>query len=195
MRCIRFLVATVAIVAASCSEPHELVQSPSTDGPSQATDDQAVVSVVPHDFAEWKEVTFGNRDGMLALDPFSTELSSQTLLDIRKLIRPISGEVSDKLIAAFLERNKSMATIAPLVVGSPWARIETSARDDEPFPKLPDWAKATGSLTMPGFNANRTQALIQISHSWSIHGAVITYVLSNRDGKWRIDAKDQAVFL
>ena len=189
-----FLLALVATMAVGCAEPPDLGQHSVSRSNQLAADDQAVIDAVLRDFAGWKEATFGNREGILAIDLYSANLPYRTLPDMRQLLAGPSNAVSDELIVAFLERNEMKTTIAPLVAASRWARIDISADDTDIFREVPDWAKAFGSVSMPGFSPDRTRALIQINHSWSIHGAVVTYVLTKQDDIWKVENRNQAVF-
>ena len=159
------------------------------------TDDRAVLEVALCDFAAWKGPTFGELEGVLALDPLSAEPIYRTLSDTRQIIEPISDLVSDELILAFLERNAVRSDATSLVSGTPWARIYTAGEESRLNGILLDGAKALGSISMPGFNAGRSRALVQFNHSWSIHRAVVTFALSKQDGTWKIQGRYQTVFL
>jgi len=194
-RHIGLLLVLAFAVLASCSDSRDEGRSADLDADTLAADDRAVLEVALADFGAWKEATFGIQDGVLALGARSTNLIDQTLPDTRQLIEPITDVVSDELIVAFLKRNAVQGDVTSLVASSQWARIYPPVDDSEFWPIPPDGAKAVGSIALPGFNANRTHALVQINHSWSIHGTIVTYVLSRQDGAWTIQAKDQQVFL
>ena len=157
-------------------------------------EDRAIVAVALHDFASWKEATFGELEGVLLLDPTS-QADHLSVADVRSLSRNISNQIGNDLVEAFLKRNQSAVSVAPLVSGSAWARLRAPSEEDTYPPNLPKGAKATGSLTLPGISADGARALVMIRHSWSIHSAVVTYVLSKQSGVWRVTARDQAVFL
>jgi hypothetical protein len=157
-------------------------------------DDRAIVGVVLRDFGGWKEATFGELEGVLLLDPVS-RADHLSVGDVRSLARNISDQISNDLIEAFIERNRSAISIASLVSGSSWARLREPTKEDTYPPNLPKDAKAIGSLTLPGISGDGDRALVMIRHSWSIHSAVVTYVLAKQSGAWRITARDQAVFL
>jgi hypothetical protein len=187
--------ALILLAVASCVDSRNVDQT-STPHPDQtATDDRAVLEVVLGDFANWNDATFGNQAGVLALNPLSADLNYRTVPDTRRLVSRISDLVSDDLIVALLERNLVQTDLTSLVAGSKWVRIYTPPRDFDIFPALPDGAKALGSVSLPGFSPDGTSALVQINHSWSIHGAVVTYVLSKHGGNWEIRGRDQTVFL
>lgn len=157
-------------------------------------DDSAIAEVVLKDFAEWKEATFGEQTGVLAVAPTSMaqpQLTPERVVDLAPNIR---GQVTQELAAAFVERNKVAAPVAPLLAGTRWAEVRPIDTTADPR-DLPPGIKASGHIALPGINADDTAALVQISHTWSMHGAVVTYVLSKEQGAWRIVARDQAVFL
>lgn len=162
---------------------------------STAANDRAIVAVVLQDFANWKDVTFGRLEGVLELNPMSDAEDHASGEAIRSWARNIPDQVKDDLIKAFIQRNRSAVPIAPLISGARGARLRQPTPDHELPPALPEGAKAIGSLTLPGVSADGTRALILIRHSWSIHDAVVTYVLSKQGGIWKIAAKDQIVFI
>jgi hypothetical protein len=190
--CIRhhaFLVVVLVATLISCD------QDRGRSLPADPETDRAVIAVVLKDFAGWKGATFGNLEGLLELDSNSKANPDETPEEVKSLAPEISNELDKNLVAAFLQRNKSAAPVGSLISGSPWARLrQPASRDIEP-PELPEGAKAIGSLTLPGLSENGARALIQIHHTWSIHGAVVTYVLSKEQGSWRVVARDQTVFL
>jgi hypothetical protein len=164
--------------------------------PVTPQDDRQVVSVALQDFAAWKEATFGELSGVLEVDADSTAEPKLSPEDMASLAPNIASHLDAELIAAFIRRNKSAAPVAELIAGSPFARIRDPQASEDLFPNLPKGAKAVGSLTLPGFSADGLRALLQLHHSWSIHGATVTYVLSRgKDGAWHVVARDQAVFL
>lgn len=188
MRCHRSLLFAV-LATALVSNSHRALSA------NNAEEDRAIIAVVLQDFANWKDVTFGDLEGVLELDPLSGADPDASADSIRSWSNKISKQVGDDLIEAFIERNRSAVPIAPLISGSPWARLR-QPRPKHAYPwDLPKGAKATGSLTLPGISADGARALILIRHSWSIHGAVVTCLLSKERGVWHIAAKDQAVFL
>jgi len=189
------LLALAFAAASSCAGPRDEGEKPGLNGDEPVADDRVVFEVVLKDFAAWKEATFGVQEGFLALDPLSTELVYRTSADTRQSIAPITNVVNDDLVEAFLERNKVQTDVTSLVARSPWVRIFTPPDESSFLEVPPNGAKALGSISMPGFNPGRTRAMVQISHSWSIHSAVVTYVLSKEDGTWKIQARDQQVFL
>lgn len=82
-----------------------------------------------------------------------------------------------------------------LIKGLQHVRLrEDPIRHLDPW-ELPKGVKAVGSIGFPGYDSTGLRAFLQISHSWSIHGAVVTYVLFKQGGTWRIVARDQVVFV
>jgi hypothetical protein len=157
-------------------------------------DDSTIADAVLKDFAEWKEVTFGEQSGVLAVAPVTMsqpELTSEQVVDLAPNIR---GDVTPELAASFIERNKMATSVTPLLAATRWAQIRPIDTTADPR-DLPPGIKASGQISLPGFSADRKSALIQISHTWSIHGAVVTYVLAAEKGAWHIVARDQVVFL
>lgn len=163
--------------------------------PVTPEDDKQVISAALRDFYNWKGATFGNLDGVIELDPRSKADLTGSADGVRSWARNISTRMDAELIGAFIRRNQSAVPIAGLIAGCPWARIREGSSTDELPWKLPKGAKAAGSLTMPGFSADGRRALLLIQHSWSIHGAVVTYVFARESGAWQVVARDQAVFL
>ena len=194
-RCTGLLLALAFAAVGGCADPRDEGKKPGPHFDDLVADDRAVFEVVLEDFAAWKDATFGVQEGVLALDPLSAELVYRNLADTRQSIAPITNVVSDELIEAFLKRNKSRIDVTSLVARLPSVRSFTRPDKSGFFEVAPDGAKAIGSISMPGFDPGRTRAMVQINHSWSIHGAVVTYVLSKQDGTWKIQARDQQVFL
>lgn len=190
MRYLFFLLALSATLLASCVRDHE---SSARSASSEA--DAAVIAAALEDFANWKDVTFGELEGVLELESSSSADPHATVGDIKALAPEISGQLDDEIVSAFIVRNRSPLSMASLFSGSRWARPQPPGSKNIYRFGPPDGAKAVGSLTLPGYSADGSKALIQIHHSWSIHGAVVTYVLSKNDGTWRVVARDQAVFL
>ena len=147
------------------------------------------------DFANWKQATFGELEGVLELEPDSEANPNATAQEVRSLAPEIQNHLDNDVVDAFIERNRSAAPVASLFSGSRWARLRRPTPNHSYTFGPPDGAKAIGRLALPGFNADGSRALVQIHHSWSIHGAVVTYVLSREQGKWKVVAQDQAVFL
>jgi hypothetical protein len=165
--------------------------------PVTPEDESQVVSVALQDFAGWKEATFGDLSGILVVDANSQAEPKLDLEGMRSLAPNVPSYVDAELVDAFLRRNRTSVPVAALIAGSPWVRVGEASTRQELFPdNLPKGAKALGSLTLPGFSADGLRALLLIHHSWSIHGATVTYVLSRtKGGAWRVIARDQAVFL
>jgi hypothetical protein len=183
-----FLPVVTAAALFSCAQD----RSPAPAGPDV---DKAVIAVVLEDFANWKEATFGELEGVLELKPDSLANPDETAQNVRALASEITDHLDSEAVDAFVERNRSAAPVASLISGSQWARLRPPTAADTYSLGPPDGAKAVGYLTLPGYSADRSRALVQIRHSWSMHGAVVTYVLSREQGHWKIVARDQAVFL
>jgi hypothetical protein len=178
----------LAIALLACTQDGALP----TAGPET---DRAIIATVLKDFANWKEATFGELEGVLELEQTSMANPDATQEGIRSLAREASAQLSDDVIANFIERNKSAVSVTALFSDMPWARVRQPPSKDTYEWELPKGAKARGSLTLPGLSADRKHALIQIHHSWSIHGAFVTYALSFKNGSWQVSARGQAVFL
>jgi hypothetical protein len=183
-----FLPAVTAAALISCAQDHR----PAPTGPDV---DKEVIAVVLEDFGDWKEVTFGELEGVLELKPDSLANPDATAQDVRALASEITDYLDNEAVAAFVERNRAAAPVASLFSGSQWARLRQPTSPETFSLGPPDGAKAVGVLTLPGYSADGLRALVQIHHSWSMHGAVVTYVLSREHGHWQVVARDQAVFL
>jgi hypothetical protein len=156
-------------------------------------DDSAIAEVVLKDFAEWKEATFGEQPGVLAVAPATMAQPDLTAEQVVDLAPNIRAKVTHELAAAFVERNRVATPVSSFLGGTRWAEVRPIDTTADPR-DLPPGIKASGHIALPGINPDDTSALVQISHTWSIHGAVVTYVLSKEQGEWRIVARDQAVF-
>jgi hypothetical protein len=141
--------------------------------PADPQADRAIVAVVLKDFANWKDATFGQLEGVLELDRNSKVNSDEAPEQVKSLAPEISNELDKDLVAAFVQRNRSAVPVASLVSGSPSARQRQPGLRDLDLPELPKGAKATGSMTLSRFSEDGSRAFIQIHHSWSIHGAVV----------------------
>jgi hypothetical protein len=183
-----FLLAFTITTLISCSQDRkQQTLNPETD--------RAVITAALRDFAGWKDVTFGELEGVLELSPSSEANPDATIENVKSLALNIEGDLDKEIVTSFIERNKSTVSIAHIVSELPWSRLEKPNSSDTYTFAPPDGAKARGSLTMPGYSADRSKALLQIHHSWSMHGAIVTYVLSNKTGTWQVTARDQVVFL
>ena len=155
-------------------------------------DDRAVVAAALADFVAWKDVTYGKHEGILSVDPVSAAWPEATAQIIREQASELEDPLENGLVEAFVERNRIAAPITPLLPDPAWAHAPNAAST---WPRIPEGAKATGSLTLPGYSADGSRALLQIHHSWSIHGAIVTYVLTKKDGAWTVTGRAQIVFL
>jgi hypothetical protein len=183
-----FLFLTLAAASIACGETR-------ADPVDTVDDDRAIVETILHDFANWRDVTFERHHGVLDLNTMSRADPNASPDTVRSWSMHISNQIGDDLIDAFIDRNHSATSITPLVSKSRWARLH-GARPHDPDPwDLPKGIRAIGSLTLPGISADGTRALIQIHHSWSIHEAVVTHLLSKQRGVWHITARDQIVFV
>jgi hypothetical protein len=185
----RSVVLTYFLLLAACG-------TPSAPTPVAPDDDKLVVSAALQDFSSWTEATFGELSGVLEVDADSKAEPKLSAQDVKDLAPNIASHLDAELVDAFIRRNRSAIPVTALIAGSAFARIRAPQNSDDPFPNLPKGAKAVGSLTLPGFSADGLRALLQLHHSWSIHGATVTYVLSrDKGGAWHVIARDQAVFL
>ena len=154
-------------------------------------DDRAVVAAALADFVAWKEVTYGKHEGILSVDPLSAAWPDATAQYVRAHASELEDQLGNELVEAFVERNRIAAPITPLLPDPAWAHAPNAST----WPRIPEGAKATGSLSLPGYSADGSRALLQIHHSWSIHGAIVTYVLTKKDGAWTVTGRAQIVFL
>jgi hypothetical protein len=188
MSCRAAVLTVLAVWLVSC-ENH------STPIPVTPKDDGQVISVAVQDFANWKGATFGDREGILEVDAETKADPNGTANAVKSWAHNIAGRIDNDLIDAFVRRNRSGQPVAALITGSAWVRIrEPGSQNDFPW-DLPKGAKAVGTLTLPGFSSDGSRALLLIHHTWSIHGAIVTYVLSKQGGVWHVVARDQVVFL
>jgi hypothetical protein len=178
-------VAAIVVFLASCEARNR------TPAPSAETD-RAVIAAVLADFSHWENAVFGRLEGVILVDAFSPANPQATPDGIRSVAPNITAQMTDDLVESFVDRNRSAVPIAPLLKRSEWARIRESP---EPTWEMPKGVKATGSISLPGYSADESRALVQLHHSWSIHGAVVTYVLLKKNGAWRVVSRDQVVFL
>lgn len=157
--------------------------------------DRAIVAIVLQDFVRWDDATFGRLKGVLAIKQRTISRRDETVEGIRALAPNIRSKISDSIARAHLSRNTISVNTAEVVRDSAWVKLMPENQQNAfPF-TLPPNVKAEGSFTLPGIGNNGTRAIIQIHHSWSIHGAIVTYVLSKKNGTWQVIARDQAVFL
>jgi hypothetical protein len=166
----------------------------SDDAKTGPVRDRAVVLAALEDFANWDKATFGPNRGVLAIDSSAGIALEATAETIRAVAPKIREKLSDELVASFLARNREGVPSFQLVDQSAWAKPKPDGLDILTRPELPEGIKAVGSFTFPGFSGDGTRALLQIHHSWSMHGAIVTYVLARKDAKWRVVARDQMVY-
>ena len=162
---------------------------------SLSNEDRAVILVALEDFAVWDQATFGNLKGVLSVASQTAAPKDLSVESVRREASRIDDAFDDGLAAAFVARNQSAVSSTPLIVNSSWAQKLPENWEYNSGRLPPVGAKATGWITLPGFNNDRTRALLQVRHSWSIHGATITYVLERTDGHWRVAARDQEIYL
>jgi hypothetical protein len=156
--------------------------------------DKAVITAALENFSQWKSATYGIQEGVLEAAPNSLVISRQEMNGIKSFSDIIKNYLTDDIVDSFMQRNKSASPIAALISGSPSVRLQQSPHTTPPD-WLPDGVRATGSLTLPGFNADGTRAFVEIHHSWSVHGAITMFILSLDQGQWKVIARDQMVFL
>jgi hypothetical protein len=175
-----------------------LIPFPSVSGSDETSAnsarDRAVVLAALEDFAKWDGATFGPNRGVLAIDASARITLDSTIETVRAMAPKIRGTLSEELVSAFLQRNRKSSPSFELVDGSPWAKPKPPELDISMRPELPVGIKAVGSFTFPGFSKDGSLALLQIHHSWSMHGAIVTYVLARDPSTWRILARDQVVY-
>jgi hypothetical protein len=159
--------------------------------PDIATD-RAVIAAALADFVQNNSRLLGRTPGTILLDPMSQANPETTAEDVRAYAPEITVALSADLVDSFVERNRSPASIAPMISGSEWASLRGG---EKPTWDLSPGVKISGALTLPGYSADGSRALLQFLHSWSIHTAIETYVLHRKNGVWTVEAKDQLVFL
>lgn len=176
-----------------------LVSIAKADSPVQAqviTDqDRVVLAAALKDFSKWKKATFGRFDGVLAAESQSRRLLDETVEDVMSLASNIRSKIAPALALSFVDRNKVGTDVATLVAGSKWAKPYVRPEGDPPrWQEPPSGSKAFGQLTLPGYSPDGSEAMVQLHHSWSVHSAVVTYVLAKKGNAWRVVARDQAVY-
>ena len=158
-------------------------------------EDRAIVAIALQDFYRWDGATFGHLKGALAVKSETIATPDATIEELKSLAPNIREKITDAMAKAHMERNAVAVRSDELLKDSAWAKLlPADQQNASPFDLRPN-AKAVGSFTLPGISNTGTEAVIQIHHSWSIHGAVVTYVLAKANGTWRIVARDQTVFL
>jgi hypothetical protein len=165
-----------------------------SQNPPDGSEDRLVLAAAIADFGSWKEVTFGNLEGYLALEVESYSAEDLKADDVLGLAPNIRASIAPALAAAYAIRNRSKVNVRRLFEGLPGARVYDPSKQEYPWQR-PKGSKAVGSVGLPGYSANGSQAILQIQHSWSIHSAVVTYVLERTEGTWHVVARDQSVFL
>jgi hypothetical protein len=162
---------------------------------SSADDDRAVWAAALQAFWKWDDVTFGKLKGVLAVEPNSYAYPNLTAKSVRDMAPQIQKNVSDQLCNAYAARNHTSVPIYTLIKGMTGFQKYDPSQDPH-IPSLrPIGAKAIGSVGLPAYSTDGKTALLEIEHSWSIHGAVVTFVLKKERGIWRVVARDQRVFL
>jgi hypothetical protein len=170
--------------------------SSSAPPPVTPDDDRLVVSAALQDFVSWEEATFGKLKGVLEVEADSMAEPNLSAQDMKDLAPNIAASLDAEIVDAFIRRNKNARPVTAVIAGSSFARIGAPQTSEDAFRNLPEGVKAVGSLTLPGFSADGLRALLLVHHSWSIHSATVTYVLSrDKGGAWHVIARDQAVFL
>jgi len=166
------------------------------EAPNAATsaDDRAIMEVALKNFANWKKATFGEQSGVLAIAPASLAQPELKVERVKSLAPEIRVHVTDELAAAFVQRNTAGLPITSVVAGSPWVKVRPTDSNADPR-DLPPGVKATGYITWPGISSDGASAIVQFHHTWSVHGAIVTYFLVKEGGTWHVVARDQTVFL
>ena len=158
------------------------------------TDERAILAVVLENFAKWDKATFGEQTGVLEVASSTRaqpELNSERVMHLARNIR---AQVTEELAVAFVQRNLAAAPVASLTSGSRWVKLRDTKDPFGDLRDLPAGVKAVGYLTLPGIAPSGDAALVQLNHSWSIHGAIVTYILAKTDAGWKVVARDQMVF-
>jgi hypothetical protein len=188
MRYLFFSVAISVLALIGCNAGHG-------ENKVSGNEDRAVILVALQNFSEWDEATFGELKGVLSVSPETSAPKDLSVESVRREAPRIADAFEDGLAAAFVARNRTAVSAAPLTDDSTWAQALPEDWEPNTGNLPPKGAKATGSITLPGFSDDRTRALLQVQHSWSIHGATVTYVLEKKGGHWQVAARDQEVYL
>lgn len=164
------------------------------DAKMDAARDRAVVLAALEDFAKWDKATFGPDRGVLAIDTSARIELDPNTETIRAVAPKIRQRLIDELVKSLLARNRDTKPTFALVEKSPWAKPKPDGLDIHTRPELPNGIKAIGSFTFPGYSKDGALALLQVHHSWSMHGAIVTYVLARKESRWIVVARDQMVY-
>jgi hypothetical protein len=162
--------------------------------PRGETEERAILAVVLENFTKWDKATFGEQTGVLEV---ASSTRAQPELNSGRVIylaRNIRAQVTEELAVAFVRRNRTAAPVAALTIDSRWVKVRDTKDPFAELRDLPAGVKAVGYLTVPGIASSGDAALVQLNHSWSIHGAIVTYVLAKTGDGWKVVARDQMVF-
>lgn len=159
--------------------------------------DREIATIVLADFKNWKDVTFGNFEGVLEVQELTRANPTLTQEDVMLLANEVAHHLNKEAIRSFIKRNEIAQPVDALILGvnDVLLRKQTVVDGYEYEMSLPDGVKSTGSLTMPGYGEKGLFAMIQINHRWGEHGAIVTYALSKKSGKWQIIGRGQIVFI
>jgi hypothetical protein len=159
-----------------------------------ASQEREIVAVALENFAKWDKATFGEQTGVLEVASSTRAQPELNSGRVMYLARNIRTQVTEELAVAFVQRNRAAAPVAELTSGSQWVKVRDTKDSFGDLRDLPAGVKAVGYLTLPGIAPGGDAALVQLNHSWSIHGAIVTYILAKTDAGWKVVARDQMVF-
>jgi hypothetical protein len=186
----------VTTIVAVCALVSSAMAGDQRQPQSSQNQDQAVIAVALENFAKWKKATFGEFKGVLAVEAKTLAKPDTSAEEVFLLAPNIRTKFELQLAAAFAERNHDATDALPLFQGSQWAQTYVRPTGDPPRWQLPPaGVKAVGQLTLPGYSPDGAKALVQLHHSWSVHSAVVTYILVKDGSGWRVAARDQSVAL
>ena len=157
------------------------------------TRDRQVLSVAVADFIGWEGATFGKLKGSFGVRVTTTADSNPSASSMRiECPRQTTG-VDSPLVTAYFERNQKSVPVERLIHGLPFLELYSPPAGVQAGPSMPTRFKAVGSVTLPGYSADGTRALLTLRHSWSVHAAVITYVLRKQGARWGVLCRNQTV--
>lgn len=205
------------------SEPHA-ASEPSTRPSTQLAvteDDLAVWTAALNDFAAQKEsdcVWIDRETDPKLRKTIVVEgptLKANGMTEPGQVLSDIREEkwtISEDLFASLTERNGSSVSLAALEGRSPLIeviapntiedaqRAATQSSDlynwrDRHLVKLVPTARATVEGWLPGYSADGDTAVLRFWFGPTAHGAVATYLLVRRDGKWLVEQRNFAFFM
>ena len=151
-------------------------------------EDPAVLRAVLEDFAKGDDSLTREKNSVLLIVAESTPLSEESAKWI--VNNPGENCKNRQQFRESLLEHRSSVLLAPILPSSPLWRVASTKEAKSSVFDLAPSVKNLINVSAPAYSTDRQSALVVVNFLWSIHDAQRTYVLSRKEGVWRISCSD-----